>query len=76
MPIGKLKTWNDERGFGFLRAEDGSSGEDTFVHISAFRAADIYDPQLGDVFEFAAQRSRDDRTQAGELVRLHRVGEQ
>jgi cold shock CspA family protein len=31
---GKLKTWNAERGFGFILAND--SGQDIFVHITAF----------------------------------------
>lgn len=31
---GKLKKWNAERGFGFILAND--SGQDIFVHITAF----------------------------------------
>lgn len=31
---GKLKNWNVERGFGFIVAND--SGQDIFVHITAF----------------------------------------
>ena len=30
MPSGTLKYWNDERGFGFIKSDDG--GPDTFVH--------------------------------------------
>ena len=32
---GVLKTWKDERGFGFIRPEH--EGKDLFVHISAFK---------------------------------------
>jgi uncharacterized membrane protein YsdA (DUF1294 family)/cold shock CspA family protein len=31
---GTLKTWNDDRGFGFIEAEQG--GQELFVHIKAF----------------------------------------
>jgi cold shock CspA family protein len=31
---GKLKTWNDERGFGFVEPVQG--GQDIFVHIKSF----------------------------------------
>jgi uncharacterized membrane protein YsdA (DUF1294 family)/cold shock CspA family protein len=31
---GTLKTWNDDRGFGFI--EPAAGGEDIFVHIKAF----------------------------------------
>lgn len=46
---GKLKTWNDERGFGFI--ETGNGGQDIFVHIKAFwRGAGK--PQVGQIVTF------------------------
>lgn len=32
---GRIIRWNDDRGFGFIAADDG--GKDVFLHISAFR---------------------------------------
>ena len=46
---GLLKSWNDERGFGFLEPLQGS--EDIFVHIKTFRGL-IGRPQVGQAMSF------------------------
>ncbi|WP_258187274.1 cold shock and DUF1294 domain-containing protein [Variovorax sp. WS11] len=47
-----MKTWNDERGFGFLEPAQG--GEDIFVHVKAFRAR-AGRPQVGQLMSFEVE---------------------
>jgi uncharacterized membrane protein YsdA (DUF1294 family)/cold shock CspA family protein len=70
---GLLVSWNDDRGFGFLRPADGSSN--VFVHISSFgRMAGR--PQVGDIVSYRPGRGKDGRPQALDVHGPGRVAQQ
>ena len=40
MPNGTVKFFNEQKGYGFIQPDDGSS--DSFVHVSAVQAAGMH----------------------------------
>lgn len=50
---GMLKSWNDERGFGFVEPLHG--GEDVFVHVTAFRGRGVERPHAGQAVSFEVE---------------------
>lgn len=58
---GTLKSWNDERGFGFI--EPFLGGQEIFVHIKAFPAHSGR-PQVGQRLSFEVEMGRDGRKRA------------
>ena len=58
---GTLKTWNDERGFGFIEATKG--GQEVFVHIKAFPSG-TGRPSVGQVLSFEVETGRDGKKKA------------
>ncbi len=58
---GRLISWNDERGFGFILPEGG--GPDVFVHASAF-AKEGRHIEIGGVYEFDLDMGKDGRPKA------------
>ncbi|MGB3491838.1 MAG: cold shock domain-containing protein [Elainellaceae cyanobacterium] len=58
---GKLTTWKDDRGFGFIRPADG--GKDIFLHISALRGAGRR-PKVGDTILYERGTAPDGKVRA------------
>ena len=58
---GTLKTWNDDRGFGFLVPIQG--GQEIFVHIKAFPSG-TGRPSVGQVLTFEVETASDGKKKA------------
>jgi cold shock protein len=54
MPIGKVKWFNNQKGFGFIEPEGG--GNDVFVHISAVERAGLSNLAEGQRISYDEQR--------------------
>jgi CspA family cold shock protein len=67
MGAGKLKMWNADRGFGFIK--DDAGDPDMFLHVNDLKTAGI-DPDLikvGDRFTFDTAHTRDGKTKASNV---------
>lgn len=58
---GKLKSWNDDKGFGFIAPEDGR--KDIFIHISALKRMGRR-PTVGDVVIYQVHTGNDGKIRA------------
>ena len=58
---GTLKTWNDDRGFGFLEPSQG--GQEIFVHIKSFPSG-TGRPSVGQVLTFEIETGPNGKKQA------------
>jgi cold shock protein len=60
--IGTVKFFNSDRGFGFIRPDDGS--KDVFVHISAVQAAGLGALSENQKVSFDVQKGNDGKSSA------------
>ncbi|MEH2391542.1 MAG: cold shock domain-containing protein [Nostoc sp.] len=58
---GKLTTWKDDKGFGFIRSSDGT--QDVFIHITALKETN-HRPQVGDLICYQLTVGKDGRIHA------------
>jgi cold shock protein len=65
MPIGKVKFFNAQKGFGFIAPEDG--GNDAFVHISAVERAGMSGLNQDDRVSYELETDRRGKTSAVNL---------
>jgi CspA family cold shock protein len=56
MPIGTVKYFNTQKGFGFIQPDDGS--RDVFVHISAVQRSGLDTLNEGQKVQFDVQADR------------------
>lgn len=65
MPTGKVKFFNEQKGFGFIEPEDG--GTDAFVHVTAVEAAGMNTLREGDRLNYELEESKNGKMAATNL---------
>jgi cold shock protein len=60
--FGTVKKWIPDRGFGFIRRDDGLP--DVFVHVNEVQRAGLSDLQVGQRLSFDIQPDRRDPTRS------------
>lgn len=65
MPVGKVKFFNAQKGYGFIQPEDG--GNDAFVHISAVEKAGMATLNQDQRVSYELEQDRRGKTSAVNL---------
>lgn len=68
MPIGTVKWFNTDKGYGFIAPENG--GTDVFVHISAVERAGLQSLKDGQKLSYEMETGRNGKTSAIDLRTL------
>jgi len=66
MPIGTVKFFNADKGYGFIQPEDG--GNDSFVHITAVQAAGMQTLDRDQRLSYDVERGRNGKESAVNLA--------
>jgi CspA family cold shock protein len=66
MPIGTVKFFNTDKGYGFISPEDG--GADSFVHITAVQAAGMATLEKDQRVSYEVERGRNGKESDVNLV--------
>ena len=66
MPIGTVKFFNTDKGYGFIAPDDG--GTDSFVHISAVQAGGMDTLQKDQRVSYEVEHGRDGKASAVNLA--------
>ncbi len=65
MPVGTVKFFNADKGYGFIAPDDG--GEDSFVHISAVQAAGLQTLNKDQRVSYEVETGRNGKKSAANL---------
>ena len=65
MPVGTVKFFNSDKGYGFIQPDDG--GADSFVHISAVQAAGMQTLEKDQRLNYEVERGRNGKEAAVNL---------
>ncbi|MEZ5749521.1 MAG: cold-shock protein [Novosphingobium sp.] len=66
MPVGTVKFFNSDKGYGFIQPEDG--GKDSFVHISAVQAAGMHTLEKDQRLSYEVESGRNGKESAVNLA--------
>ena len=66
MPIGTVKFFNEDKGYGFIQPDNG--GNDSFVHISAVQAAGLGTLQKDQRVSYEVETGRNGKESAVNLA--------